>query len=177
MNAALLMAKAASLFRCLGKGIHDPGKLLNMLNREIFETAIRGMFVTMLAGVVDRKTDTVVLSSAGHLPALHMGCAALIDEYPAKAPPLGISPDSRFPNDTFELQGGCLYLYTDGLLEARVGDNRLEKEGLIRLLKERAHLPIDVRAQAISDAVLGVDGTVEDDLTLVIIEGARRHGV
>lgn len=177
MNAALLMAKAASLFRCLGKGVHDPGKLLGMLNREIHETAIRGMFVTMVAGVLDRASAQVTLSSAGHLPALHMGCAALIGEYPAKAPPLGISPDSAFPNDSFDLQGGCLYLYTDGLLEARVGDERLEHEGLVRLLKAQSHLPLELRAGAISDAVLDDNGAVEDDLTLVIIEGAKRHGV
>jgi sigma-B regulation protein RsbU (phosphoserine phosphatase) len=171
MNAALLMAKAASLFRCLGKGVHDPGKLLGMLNREIFETSIRGMFVTMQAGVIDQRTGQVTLASAGHLPAIHMGCAALIREYPAEAPPLGISPDSSFPSQSFELQDGCLYLYTDGLLEAHVGEHRLEREGLVRLLKQQSHLPIDERARAISEAVLSQDGAVEDDLTLLIIEG------
>ena len=64
-----------------------------------------------------------------------MGSAALVGEYPAQAPPLGISPDSAFPNETFDLLGGCLYLYTDGLLEARVGESRLEREGLIRLFR------------------------------------------
>lgn len=171
MNAALLMAKAASLFRCLGKGIHDPGKLLSMLNREIFETSIRGMFVTMLAGVVDRQSGEVTLASAGHLPALHMGDMALLGEYPAEAPPLGISPDSQFPNQTFDLRNGCLYLYTDGLLEARIGDRRLEKEGLLHLLKEQSHLPLDARVQAISDAVQAAGCIVDDDLTLLIIEG------
>ena len=172
MYAALLMAKTASLFRCLGKGIHDPGKLLAMLNREIFETSVRGMFVTMLAGVFEPSSGVVTLASAGHLPVLHMGCAALIDEYPAKAPPLGISPDSVFPNETFALQGGCLYLYTDGLLEARVGDRRLERDGLLGLLKAQAHQPLAVRARAIADAVLDASGGVEDDLTLLLIEEA-----
>ncbi len=175
MHAALLMAKTASLFRCLGKGIHDPGKLLGMLNREILETSIHGMFVTMLAGVVEPRSDRVVLASAGHLPALHMGCAALIGEYPAKAPPLGITRDTVFPNDTFELQGGCLYLYTDGLLEAWVGDHRLESEGLVRLLKKHAHLPLAARAEAIADAVLDKETGIEDDLTLLIVEAGRRH--
>ncbi len=177
MHAALLMAKTASLFRCLGKGIHDPGKLLAMLNREIAETAIRGMFVTMLAGVVEPASGEVVLANAGHLPALHMGCAALIGEYPAKAPPLGIDADSVFPNETFALEGGCLYLYTDGLLEARLGEGRLEMTGLLRLLKEYAHLPLEARTQAIADAVLDAGGVVEDDLTLVIIEGSKQHGL
>ena len=177
MNAALLMAKSASLFRCLGKGIHDPGKLLNMLNREIAETSIYGMFVTMVAGVFDRNSGTVTLSSAGHLPALHMGPAALIGEYPAAAPPLGIDPDSQFPNASFDLQGGCLYLYTDGLLEARIGEQRLEEEGLLRLLKEHGHLALEARARAIVDAVLDPAGTLEDDLTLVIIDGGKQHGL
>ncbi len=172
MNAALLMAKTASLFRCLGKGVHDPGKLLAMINREIFETSIRGMFVTMLAGVVDQVSGEVTLASAGHLPAIHMGCAALIGEYPAKAPPLGISPDSIFPNDAFDLQGGCLYLYTDGLLEARMEDGeRLEREGLMRVLKEHASVILNERPHAITGSVVGSDGVLEDDLTLMIIEG------
>ncbi len=175
MHAALLMAKTASLFRCLGKGIQEPGKLLAMLNREIFETSVRGMFVTMLAGVLDPSSGRVTLSSAGHLPALHLGGGALIAEYPAQAPPLGVNPDSLFPSDTFELRGGCLYLYTDGLLEAYVGDRRLEHDGLMRLLLQHAHLPLGKRAQAIAAAARNSNGGVEDDLTLVIIEDCGSH--
>ncbi len=173
MNAALLMAKTASLFRCLGKGIHDPGKLLGMLNREIAETSIRGMFVTMVAGVIDQKNGKVILASAGHLPVLHLGSAALIGEYPATAPPLGISSDSEFSNDTFYLQDGCLYLYTDGLLEARIGGQCLEMEGLLNLLKEHSHLSLETRAKTISDAVQKAGGVIDDDLTLLIIEGVH----
>src|SRR6185295_16982140 len=56
MNAALLMAKTASLFRCLGKTIRDPARLLTILNREVQETASRGMFVTMIAGLYEPST-------------------------------------------------------------------------------------------------------------------------
>ncbi|GEM_PF-520428 len=178
MNAALLMAKSASLFRCLGKGIHDPGKLLGMLNREIFETSIHGMFVTMVAGVLDTVSGKVLLSNAGHLPVLHMGPAALIGSYAAAAPPLGIIHDCQFDNQAFTLDGGCLYLYTDGLLEARTGDGRrLEEEGLLRLLKEHSHLPLASRPAAIVNAVVDPGGDVEDDLTLVVIEGTKVHGL
>jgi serine phosphatase RsbU (regulator of sigma subunit) len=105
-----------------------------------------------------------------------MGCAALIAEYAAKAPPLGINPDGVFTNEAFHLQGGCLYLYTDGLVEARLDDGRLEKDGLIRLVREVSHLPVPERAAAIAAAVQARDGAVEDDLTLVIVEGRQRHG-
>ncbi|HEX6117865.1 MAG TPA: GAF domain-containing protein, partial [Dongiaceae bacterium] len=38
INASLLMAKTASLFRCLGKTVRDPARLMSILNREICET-------------------------------------------------------------------------------------------------------------------------------------------
>ncbi len=175
MQAALLMAKTASLFRCLGKGVSDPGKLLAMLNREIFETSVRGMFVTMQAGVFDPRRGQVLLSSAGHPPALHMIGTASVSAFPAQAPPLGINPDTAFPNETVELRGGCLYLYTDGLLEARVGEQRLQGDGLADLLRRHSHLPPDARARAIAGAVVDNSGGVEDDLTLLIIEDERPH--
>ncbi len=68
MNAALLMAKTASLFRCLAKTVHKPGELLARLNDEVCETATRGMFVTMAAGVYDSEIGTLVLANAGHDP-------------------------------------------------------------------------------------------------------------
>ncbi len=61
MNAALLMAKTASLFRCLGKTIRDPARLLSILNREICETTSRGMFVTMVAGLYEPSDRAAAL--------------------------------------------------------------------------------------------------------------------
>ena len=51
IKSSLLMAKASSLYRCLSKTIFSASELLNLLNKEICETAARGMFVTMLLGV------------------------------------------------------------------------------------------------------------------------------
>lgn len=178
MNAALLMAKTSSLYRCLGRGIHDPAKLLAMLNREIVDTSIRGMFVTMVAGVVDPASGDVTLANAGHLPPVHMGSATMINDYPAQSPPLGIAADFTFENFSFNLDAGCLYLYTDGLLEAKLGDHhRLEHAGLVRLLREYAHRPPVERVSEIANAVRGPNGAIDDDLTLVLIDGAAQYGL
>ena len=48
---------------------------------------------------------------------------------------------------------------------------RLERDGLIRVLKEHASVAISERPRAITDAVVGADGVLEDDLTPMIIEG------
>ncbi|MEK9671904.1 MAG: SpoIIE family protein phosphatase [Rhodospirillaceae bacterium] len=78
MNAALLIAKTASLFRCLGKSILSTGRLLAHINREICETAHRGMFVTITGGVYDPRTGTIRIANAGHEPPLLMTAAGEI---------------------------------------------------------------------------------------------------
>ena len=172
MNAAMLMAKTSSLYRCLGKSIADPSRLLTMLNHEILETSIRGMFVTMAAGLYDPDTGRVRLASAGHLPALVMHGRRLIREVPAAAPPLGIVPEAEFPSVDFCLEDHTLYLYTDGLLEARLATGRrLEREGLLELLARYSGAAPVERLQQIVAAVRGDSGEVEDDLTLLMIEG------
>ena len=97
MNAALLMAKTASLYRCLAKTTESPGALLAALDREICETATRGMFVTMVAGIYDPARGEVTLANAGHEPALLHGLDGAFDPLPAEAPPLGIVAGRRLP--------------------------------------------------------------------------------
>lgn len=172
MNAALLMAKTSSLFRCLGKSIHDPSKLLTMINREIVETSIRGMFVTLIAGVFDPVKRQVQLANAGHLPALQMHNGQQVREYPAEAPPLGVMADASFPTTHFQLGCHCLYLYTDGLLEAPVDEtSRFGRKGLIKLLLKHAHIPPTERLQQIVADVRQGRSAVADDLTILLIEG------
>ena len=171
MNAALLMAKTGSLFRCLGKALHNPEKLLAMLNREIAETSIRGMFVTMVAGVFDPTTDKVRLVNAGHIPVLHVERSGAIRQYRAQAPPLGILPDCGFPSVEFKLDNGSLYLFTDGLIESRAeSGEQLGSAGLIQLLELHMQLPAKQRIERILTEIGNHNRIVNDDLTLLLIE-------
>jgi phosphoserine phosphatase RsbU/P len=171
MHAALLMAKASSLFHCLGKSIHDPAKLLSMINREIIETSIHGMFITMAAGVIDPATSQVVLSNAGHLPVLRLRHSQPVAEYAATAPPIGILPETPFRNESFNLGDDSLYLYTDGLLEAkRSAGEQQGKMGLLTLFGKYAAKPPVERLQHIIAGVRQAGGDIKDDMTLLLIE-------
>lgn len=70
MDAALLMSKTASLFRCLGKTILKPSVLLAAINRELCETASHGRYVTMTCGILDPADGEIQLANAGHEPPL-----------------------------------------------------------------------------------------------------------
>lgn len=176
MNAALLMAKVSSLFRCLGKSLGDPAALLALLNREIAETSVRGMFVTMTAGVLDPRGGSVRLANAGHLPALLLTGRGALQEFPADGPPLGVLADAVFVNREMNLGDGALYLCTDGLIEARgAAGGELGMEGLKALIRCHAQLPGAQRIRALFEAVR--EAQVRDDLTALIVDGREcgRH--
>lgn len=181
INAALLMAKTSSLFRCLGKAVHDPGKLLFLINAEICETGTRGMFVTMVGGIYDPRTDIVRFSNAGHEPPLYRDSAGEYQSYPAEAPPLGIAadivPESGYPVSELGLEGGNFLIFTDGVTEGRRSDgNMLGVEGLKGLMESHRDLiPIE-RITAIADSLDRPGAVLHDDLTLLTIEKSMPGG-
>ena len=176
INAALLMAKTASLFRCLAKRLDGPGPLLSAIDAELAETGASGMFVTMVAGILDVSAGTVTLANAGHespviLRGLH---SQSINE---GMPPLGIVPEmfaQGCPEVTVALDGGDLYLFTDGLTEIKNGDGpMLGSEGVQDLLRRNAALPAAQRLAAVVAALPNQGVGLRDDATIMVVESPR----
>jgi sigma-B regulation protein RsbU (phosphoserine phosphatase) len=169
MNAALLMAKTAALFRCLGKTIHEPGALFAVINDEICETASRGMFATTAGGLYNPESGRVKLVNAGHEPPLHRQLDGSYVEYPAEAPPLGVLLGGEFPEVEFDLAEGTLYIFTDGVTEGYIADGEaLEVDGLKALLDATNVLPADRR---LASVVAAIDRglALRDDVTLLAL--------
>ncbi len=177
MNAALLMAKTASLYRCLGKTIRDPGRLLAIINREICETTTRGMFVTMVGGIFDPATGRVRIANAGHEPPLFRDRDGNYRALPAELPPLGIlpmaGPEEDFPETEIYLEGGTLYVFSDGVTEGYVENKKsLEVAGLKAILDANAAVPTADRLNAVVDRLRRSGKRLRDDLTLVAVNDA-----
>jgi sigma-B regulation protein RsbU (phosphoserine phosphatase) len=172
INAAMLMAKTASLYRCLVKTIPSPAELLRLLNDEICATATRGMFVTMAAGVYDPTTGAIRLANAGHEPPV-CHTEGRFSIFEAGAPPLGIVPGVEIPEAELDLNGGSLYIFSDGLTEAETkpGD-QLGRAGFEALLAKFADLPLAGRVEAIVDSVGQL--ALKDDLTLLAVSDEKR---
>jgi phosphoserine phosphatase RsbU/P len=176
MNAALLMAKTASLYRCLGKTIDSPGKLLARVNEEICETAARGMFVTMIGGIYDPRTRHLVIANAGHEPPLLHHADGSFDTLPADAPPIGISPflvgEEGYPEQIIDLMDAGFYVYTDGVTEGYMANGEeMEVDGVKAQLMESRHDPIGNRLRRIAAIINRGEGELRDDLTLIGIDG------
>lgn len=184
MNAALLMAKSASLFRCLGKEDLRPGRLLQRINAEICETSLRGMFVTMVAGVYDPATGRVVLANAGHEPPLLHKADGTFKDLEAGAPPVGIPIEltggGPVPEQVLHLDGGALYIFTDGVTEGYVtGKEELGVDGLKAMITEalREGLPPEQRLDRVASCLTVSGEPLRDDVTIMVIDDAANAQV
>jgi sigma-B regulation protein RsbU (phosphoserine phosphatase) len=179
MDAALLMSKTASLFRCLGKTILEPNVLLATINRELCETAIHGMFVTMVCGVLDPATGEVRVANAGHEPLQIHRRDGSFREIAASAPPLGIIPleagDNGIRGEAFPLDCGTLYIFTDGVTEGSLENgSRLNVEGFKAIIRERSGMPVAARIEAVVSVLRDTGRKRHDDITVLAVDDSTR---
>ncbi|HLL86214.1 MAG TPA: PP2C family protein-serine/threonine phosphatase, partial [Thermoleophilaceae bacterium] len=85
---------------------------------------------TAVLAVHDPDTGAVTWACAGHQPPILLG-ETFETLTAVSAPPLGAGVATGIRQTTVPLHpGSALWLFSDGLVEARVGDRRLERGGL-----------------------------------------------
>jgi serine phosphatase RsbU (regulator of sigma subunit) len=172
--AAIFMARAhallyAEVFQC-----PTPAEALRRVNQHLHQINTPNLFVTVLYGVLDRRTGRFTYARAGHeLPILFPP-----GEQPARVNHdlgqlLGILEEPVFDEKTIQIPpGGSLLLYTDGLVD---GINpQGQRFGYQQLLEEADRwraLPAQELCDRLLDRVLTYQGDVhlQDDVTLVAI--------
>jgi serine phosphatase RsbU (regulator of sigma subunit) len=175
----LVMLMTRDIVRKLAGSDRDPSLLMCEVNRELLRTIRKGMFVTMLYGLLDSRTGDVTLASAGHNPLIKIssetGTTSLL-----RPPgyPLGlIEPavfDKRIKNETLHLGADdWLIQFTDGVNEAR--DPQGVEFGMTRLLNalltRRELSPTDLIQQTLREHSTFVAGAPQqDDVTLVAMK-------
>jgi serine phosphatase RsbU (regulator of sigma subunit) len=128
--AALFMAMTLTAFVVFAK---DAGRTLpesiRLLNQYLCENNQSQMFVTLCSGVVDLRTGVVEYCDAGHEPPILIrsgGKPQEIEKLGGLA--LGVDPSYVYQSTTIQLNpGDTLFLYTDGVNEARNGAGTLFK--------------------------------------------------
>jgi sigma-B regulation protein RsbU (phosphoserine phosphatase) len=116
--ASMLMSHLHATFRSLAEAGLPLDRMVEDANRIFCESTFAGQFATLVVGRA-APDGSVEFVSAGHLPVLHIhrdGATAK----DSTGVPLGMFCNTRFPIHRLALaQGDTLFLYTDGLTEAR----------------------------------------------------------
>ena len=169
--AAMVMAVVHSLLRMLSEREEDPARIIGDLNREACQNNESGVFVTLFLGVLDLATGRLRYCNAGHdHPVL---ARDTVEELPALANvPVGTFDDFQYQaQETVVSPGTLLFLYTDGVTEAKdAGRRQYGRERLLRTLSTCSREPAAV-VHEIEHSVRAFSGTAgqSDDITTLAI--------
>ena len=169
--AALLMSATRGMLRSLAEACCTPGEVLTKLNQLLVNDFPAGKFVTMVYGVLDPATKTLVFANAGHLRPL------LIDDRGEqyidveRGLPLGLATGDYSETEIRLSPGSKLIFYSDGITEAANATG--EEYGLCRLT-EHAIKPDASAISIVGDVQSFSNGSgVCDDASVVFVGVTR----
>jgi serine phosphatase RsbU (regulator of sigma subunit) len=171
IEATADMALAKFAFRSLAREHPEPGDFLAHANEVACEELAGGKFITMLYLAFDPKRDEVAVARAGHPPARLMRPDGSVSELAPPGLALGVEPGQRYEEvrAPFAL-GATVCLYTDGLVEARGGDEQYGEARLDAALAAgkdaTAH---DLAVKIVAECRAFAGGELADDCAVVII--------
>ncbi|MBP7632553.1 SpoIIE family protein phosphatase [Candidatus Ozemobacteraceae bacterium] len=173
--AALVMAMAKALVERESEQPTTPEVILNVIHRVLFRTLKRKRMMTCFLAILDPSQNKMLYANAGH-------------NYPVKfragEPPLflelhglplgSMKKNQLTPAETDLLPGDRVVLYTDGIIEAKVGGQPI---GYQRMSEEIALRLCDDARKSCERIFtwhrdLTADTTQEDDITLLVLTRA-----
>jgi phosphoserine phosphatase RsbU/P len=172
--ASMLMTQLHALFRSLTSVGLPLGQIVARANRVFCESALAGQYATLVCGQA-KATGEVEIHNAGHLPAIIVGRGGVL-RIESTGLPLGMFCEGEFAATRLQVEAGdVLFLFTDGLSEARSanesGDDEDGVDRVMRLVRQHAaRPPAELIASCLDDLRGFVNGSSpHDDLTLLAI--------
>jgi sigma-B regulation protein RsbU (phosphoserine phosphatase) len=173
--ASMLMSHLHATFRSLAEAGLPLDRMVADANRIFCESTLAGQFATIVVGRAAHD-GSVEFVSAGHLPLLHIHGDGVAPK-DSTGVPLGMFCGARFQVHRLTLaQGDSVFLYTDGLTEAR---NRAGQEyGLKRIhalaARHTGKSPDALISECLEDLLNFGEGLRQtDDLTLLVVRRAE----
>ena len=167
--AALLMAVMKSMFRSEAHRADSAAGIVETMNRNLGEEYKGGDFVTMFVGILDLKTGFLDYCNAGHEAPLVAGRPLDVK----RNLPVGALSDWNYEGQQTQLNSGdMLFLYTDGLSEAKNSTGELlGRKRVQQIVSENA---IDTARQLVGvleaeERYHAGDAEQNDDITMLAI--------
>lgn len=164
------------------KGVRTakPAKdVLHSLNTTYSGSDNHSLYATMVYAVLDTVSGELDVAFAGHPPLFR------INKQMAKTSVVG---DSGFVIGMFDFAtydstilqlepGEEIWLYTDGITEAKLGNDLLGEERLLELITSNQSEPIENKPQCVLNAVKAAqkNNEFEDDVSLMVVQWNGRE--
>ena len=172
--AALFMMASKIMVQNYALIGYSPKEVLTKVNHQICANNQDEMFVTIWLGVLDIKTGVLTAANAGHeRPILKSpnGDFELVKDKHGFV--VGWLPDSEYTEYEIKLeQGSKLFLYTDGVPEARDSNEMFGMKRTVESLNKYKDLATDeICKSVLSDVTEFAKGQKQfDDITMLCVE-------
>ena len=179
ITAALMMARSIALFRSLARQGYKSVDIVTRLNSELMDV-VSDRFVTFVAGWFDPVSGDVELINCGHGPILYIdddsGDTSIIE---SATVPLGLIDYAHENLEPWQgnLSHSALYMVTDGITEARSGDDELGFDGLIAEAKAHQGLNGSNRVSEVMRRFVTGEFKTHDDATLLVVTGLSTNTI
>jgi serine phosphatase RsbU (regulator of sigma subunit)/PAS domain-containing protein len=177
-EAAAVTAAARHAIRVLARRCADPAEVLAGANEIVLaeELALEGGFVTANIAHLTWQDGQlrVVVGSAGHPAAAVLRSDGRVRMMGGGGLPLGLFPDAEPATQELALDtGDVLFLYTDGVAQARGPDKTYFQDRLADELAGLAGLAPDQLVASMRQAMTDFSGgNLVDDVTMLVIRAS-----
>jgi serine phosphatase RsbU (regulator of sigma subunit) len=170
VEASITALQTKFLLRSYLRRFRDPGQALEELNAQLIDLERPEEFISVFVAVFDEAAGTVRYASAGH-PAGWLCVDRAPSSLPATGPLLMLAPTSTYYSTERRFGvGDVLLIATDGLAEARNGDQFFGEERVAGLLRREADsTPTVLCKTMIEAAVEFVGGPLSDDVSVLAV--------
>jgi serine phosphatase RsbU (regulator of sigma subunit) len=165
--------QAKYLLRVFLRQYRDPAQALEELNHQMAALERFEEFISICAVVFDTEAATLRVASAGH-PAAWLWHDREVRPLRATGPLLMLDADAEYTSREIPLDtGDLLLLYTDGLAEARAGEQLFGEDRVANTLRRDPGVPPDVLCKTLLEAARDfATEPMTDDVAILAIRRA-----
>ena len=170
--ASLLMAITMTMVRANISPTRGSAEVLRRVNTQLCMENTSGLFVTISYGILDLKTGIFEYCSGGHHPPYWLHAEGVTELQITGGMALGLADDCEYEECMMTLKKGeGIFLYTDGITEARNPKGEFFREERLALLLEKTQMDAQIICDAVVDEVTAFAGTApqSDDVTVTCI--------
>jgi phosphoserine phosphatase RsbU/P len=176
VSAAFYMSEVKGIFQALSRMYPSPREFVIKANDALAGSVDKHSFVSLIYAVLDVRTGVLTLARAGHCPMLLVS-GEKVEYIRPSGMGMGLSKGEIFSGAIEEYslplrEGDLCVFYTDGITEARRGDEEFGYDRLLDIARKSRELSAAAIKDTIVDTVKAfVDRQVtDDDLTLVVLK-------
>lgn len=178
LDAAVLTSLVKNTIRAhaMERG-KTPSQILALTNEVVFKATPSESFVTVFFGILDCRDGRLVYSNAGHTSAAVVRHDGGVTRLRATGPLVGAFDEAEFQQDEVRLDLDLLFLYTDGLTEARSNGEQYGEDRVFETLASaKARQAAQVVGTLVDDVVAYTENCLRDDLAIFAVRRSE-HGL